>query len=166
MMMLRQMRAQRRKDRLIVISQDETEYLSLTSQEEKSGRKRNSNGMNLTGGDSKSEDKIPETGIAVDSPINGKLQPVATNIENLSPLGKLGNVQEAEEGKKSMSETKDNDPRPSDNTENLISRLNDSGSLPGTNEVEGEAYQRNIKKSAQLHQLLDSKPRMDAVAAG
>lgn len=49
-------------------------------------------------------------------------------------------------------------------TVNLLARVNNSGSSDRTNE-EGEVYENN-SSGAKLHQLLDSSPRTDAVAAG
>lgn len=78
---------------------------------------------------------------------------------------KLEAVQQADEGKEVRGEIEDSR-HPADNTENLLSRVNNSSSLTGRNEGEGETYERNSKKGTKLHQLLDSKPRTDAVAAG
>lgn len=49
-------------------------------------------------------------------------------------------------------------------TVNLLERVNNSGSADRTNE-EGEVYENN-SPGAKLHQLLDTSPRTDAVAAG
>lgn len=49
-------------------------------------------------------------------------------------------------------------------TVNLLERVNNSGSADRTNE-EGEVYENN-NPGAKLHQLLDTSPRTDAVAAG
>ncbi|ONI23335.1 hypothetical protein PRUPE_2G182800 [Prunus persica] len=49
-------------------------------------------------------------------------------------------------------------------TENLLSRVNNSGSIARDAEKEGDMYEKN--SGAKLHQLLDASPRADAVAAG
>lgn len=49
-------------------------------------------------------------------------------------------------------------------TVNLLARVNNSGSSDTTNE-DGEVYENN-SSGAKLHQLLDTSPRTDAVAAG
>lgn len=49
-------------------------------------------------------------------------------------------------------------------TANLLARVNNSGSSDRANE-EIEVYENN-SSGAKLHQLLDSSPRTDAVAAG
>ncbi|KAF3648290.1 Common plant regulatory factor 1 [Capsicum annuum] len=49
-------------------------------------------------------------------------------------------------------------------TVNLLARVDNSGSSDRTNE-EGEVYENN-SSGAKLHQLLDTNPRTDAVAAG
>lgn len=51
-------------------------------------------------------------------------------------------------------------------TENLISRVNNSGSISRTAEEEHEMYEKNSNSGTKLHQLLDTSPRTDAVAAG
>ncbi|KAL5572043.1 hypothetical protein UlMin_021640 [Ulmus minor] len=47
-------------------------------------------------------------------------------------------------------------------TENLLSRVNNSGSVAEENEM----YEKNSNSGTKLHQLLDTSPRADAVAAG
>lgn len=49
-------------------------------------------------------------------------------------------------------------------TENLLSRVNNSGSIARDVEEEGGMYEKN--SGAKLHQLLDAGPRADAIAAG
>lgn len=49
-------------------------------------------------------------------------------------------------------------------TENLLSRVNNSGSIARDVEEEGGMYEKNT--GAKLHQLLDKSPRADAIAAG
>ena len=50
-------------------------------------------------------------------------------------------------------------------TENLLSRVNNSGYVDRSEEDCG-TYESNKKSGAKLHQLLDTSPRTDAVAAG
>lgn len=49
-------------------------------------------------------------------------------------------------------------------TENLLSRVNNSGSIARDVEEEGGMHEKNA--GAKLHQLLDASPRADAIAAG
>ncbi|KAK4593946.1 hypothetical protein RGQ29_017854 [Quercus rubra] len=51
-------------------------------------------------------------------------------------------------------------------TENLLSRVNNSGSIGKSIEEKGDMYDKNSNSGAKLHQLLDASPRADAVAAG
>ncbi|GMY23820.1 common plant regulatory factor 1-like isoform X2 [Fagus crenata] len=51
-------------------------------------------------------------------------------------------------------------------TENLLSRVNNSGSLGKSIEEKTDMYDKNSNSGAKLHQLLDASPRADAVAAG
>lgn len=52
-------------------------------------------------------------------------------------------------------------------TENLLSRVNNnSGPVDRSTEEEGDMYEKNTNTGAKLHQLLDTSPRADAVAAG
>lgn len=51
-------------------------------------------------------------------------------------------------------------------TENLLSRVNNSRSNDRTAEDENEFCENKPKSGAKLHQLLDTNPRADAVAAG
>lgn len=48
-------------------------------------------------------------------------------------------------------------------TENLLSRVNNSGALSRDVEEEGSMYEKNA--GAKLHQLLDASPRTDAIVA-
>lgn len=48
-------------------------------------------------------------------------------------------------------------------TENLLSRVDNSGALARDVEEEGSMYE--TKAAAKLHQLLDASPRTDAIAA-
>lgn len=49
-------------------------------------------------------------------------------------------------------------------TENLLSRVNNTGSIARDVEEEGGMHEKNA--GAKLHQLLDASPRADAIAAG
>ncbi|PON81829.1 Basic-leucine zipper transcription factor [Trema orientale] len=51
-------------------------------------------------------------------------------------------------------------------TENLLSRVNNSGSIDRTAEEDNDMYEKNSNSGTKLHQLLDASPRADAVAAG
>lgn len=52
-------------------------------------------------------------------------------------------------------------------TENLLSRVNNSGSIDRTAEEDNDMYEKNSNSGTKkLHQLLDASPRADAVVAG
>ncbi|XP_048421611.1 common plant regulatory factor 1 isoform X3 [Pyrus x bretschneideri] len=51
-------------------------------------------------------------------------------------------------------------------TENLLSRVNNAGSVARDAEKDGDNDMYEKNKGAKLHQLLDTSPRADAVAAG
>ncbi|KAL9430280.1 hypothetical protein AB3S75_025631 [Citrus x aurantiifolia] len=51
-------------------------------------------------------------------------------------------------------------------TENLLSRVNNSGTVDRNMEEGGHLFEKNSNSGAKLHQLLDASPRTDAVAAG
>ncbi|KAF4377780.1 hypothetical protein G4B88_031446 [Cannabis sativa] len=51
-------------------------------------------------------------------------------------------------------------------TENLLSRVNNSGSIDRTAEEDNGMYEKNSNPGTKLHQLLDANPRADAVVAG
>lgn len=51
-------------------------------------------------------------------------------------------------------------------TENLLSRVNNSGTVDRNMEEGGHVFEKNSNSGAKLHQLLDASPRTDAVAAG
>lgn len=51
-------------------------------------------------------------------------------------------------------------------TENLLSRVNNSSSNDRTAEDENTFCDNKSNSGAKLHQLLDTSPRADAVAAG
>lgn len=86
-------------------------------------------------------------------------------LENTTLMGRLGNAQGGEKEVESLGKFNDNGLL-SDKTENLLSRVNNSSADDRRSEDEGEIYERKSNSGAKLHQLLDSKPRTDAVAAG
>lgn len=51
-------------------------------------------------------------------------------------------------------------------TENLLSRVNNSASADRNPEEKSDMYEKSSNSGAKLHQLLDTSPRADAVAAG
>ncbi|KAK6920037.1 G-box binding protein, multifunctional mosaic region [Dillenia turbinata] len=51
-------------------------------------------------------------------------------------------------------------------TENLLSRVNNSGAIDRNAEVEGDVYEKNSNSGVKLRQLLDTSTRADAVPAG
>lgn len=86
-------------------------------------------------------------------------------LENATLMERLENAQGVEKAVESLGKFNDNGLL-SDKTENLLSRVNNSGAVDRRSEDEGEIYERKSNSGAKLHQLLDSKPRTDAVAAG
>ncbi|KAM7261037.1 hypothetical protein ACFE04_026512 [Oxalis oulophora] len=84
-------------------------------------------------------------------------------LENAALMEKMKNAQPIGGNKQiTLINNIDDERAPADNTENLLSRVdNNSGSVKNTEEVE-EPYNPNAK----LHQLLDTSARADAVAAG
>ncbi|KAF8026950.1 hypothetical protein BT93_E0011 [Corymbia citriodora subsp. variegata] len=86
-------------------------------------------------------------------------------LENTTLMERLENTRGGEKAVDSLGKFNDNGLL-SDKTENLLSRVNNSGAIDRRNEDEGEIYERKSNSGAKLHQLLDSKPRTDAVAAG
>ncbi|XP_030468351.1 common plant regulatory factor 1-like [Syzygium oleosum] len=86
-------------------------------------------------------------------------------LENATLMERLENAQGREKEVESLGKFND-DGLLSDKTENLLSRVNNSGAIDRRSEDEGEVYERKSNSGAKLHQLLDSKPRTDAVAAG
>lgn len=85
-------------------------------------------------------------------------------LENAALTGKLKNLQSGQ-GEENGLVNVDAKRNPSDSTENLLSRVNNSGSV-GRNSDEGaDMYGKGAKSGAKFHQLLDN-PRADAVAAG
>lgn len=51
-------------------------------------------------------------------------------------------------------------------TENLLSRVNNSGAVDQSTDEKSDMYENSANSGAKLHQLLDTSPRADAVAAG
>lgn len=51
-------------------------------------------------------------------------------------------------------------------TVNLLARVNNSDSSEARNEDDSDSFDNSSQARAKLHQLLDNKPRTDAVAAG
>ncbi|XP_074289715.1 common plant regulatory factor 1-like [Silene latifolia] len=76
---------------------------------------------------------------------------------------KLKNLQSEEE--ENAVEVKRN---PTDSTENLLSRVNNSSSVSKSSEEGTDMYEKSAKPAggSKFHQLLSAKPRADAVAAG
>ena len=84
-------------------------------------------------------------------------------LENAALMEKLNNEQLSPTEEVSLGKIDDKRVQPV-GTANLLARVNNSGSLNRANE-ESEVYENN-SSGAKLHQLLDSSPRTDAVAAG
>ncbi|KAK4339355.1 hypothetical protein RND71_040817 [Anisodus tanguticus] len=84
-------------------------------------------------------------------------------LDNAALMERLKNEQLGQTEEVSLGKIDDKRLQPV-GTVNLLARVNNSGSLDRTNE-EGEVYENN-NSGAKLHQLLDTSPRTDAVAAG
>lgn len=82
-------------------------------------------------------------------------------LENAKLMDKLKNAQLGHTGKIILN----NIDKPI-STENLLSRVNNSGSIDRTGEEENDGYEKNRNSGAKLHQLLDTSPRADAIVAG
>lgn len=82
--------------------------------------------------------------------------------ENATLVEKLKNVQSGQ-GEENSSTNLDMKRNPTDSTENLLSRVNNSGR---SSEEASESYEKGSKSGAKFHQLLDTNRRADAVAAG
>ncbi|XP_074279719.1 G-box-binding factor 3 [Silene latifolia] len=84
-------------------------------------------------------------------------------LENAALLEKLKNLQS--EVEENVVEIKRN---PTDSTENLLSRVNNSSSVSKNSEEGTDMYEKSSKSAggSKFHQLLSAKPRADAVAAG
>ncbi|KNA08201.1 hypothetical protein SOVF_164610 [Spinacia oleracea] len=84
-------------------------------------------------------------------------------LENAALTGKLKNLQSGQGDENGLANV-DTKRNPSDSTENLLSRVNNSSSV-GRNSDEGaEMFGKSAKSGAKFHQLLDNR-RGDAVAA-
>lgn len=84
-------------------------------------------------------------------------------LDNAALMERLKNEELGQTEEVSLGKTDDKRLQPV-GTVNLLARVNNSGSSDTTNE-EGEVYENN-SSGAKLHQLLDTSPRSDAVAAG
>ncbi|XP_021748041.1 common plant regulatory factor 1-like [Chenopodium quinoa] len=85
-------------------------------------------------------------------------------LENAALTGKLKNLQSAQ-GEENDLATIDAKRNPSDSTENLLSRVNNSSSVGRSSDEGADMFGKNAKSGAKFHQLLDNR-RADAVAAG
>ncbi|XP_057979045.1 common plant regulatory factor 1 isoform X8 [Malania oleifera] len=86
-------------------------------------------------------------------------------LENATLMEKLKNVQIG--GTEGMLFSKaDNNRAPPISTENLLSRVSNSGCVDRNPEHEGDAYEKSSNSGAKLRQLLDANPRANAVVAG
>ncbi|KAI8545012.1 hypothetical protein RHMOL_Rhmol07G0010000 [Rhododendron molle] len=83
-------------------------------------------------------------------------------LENASLMDKMKNAKGGRTD--AVISTKVSEKRVPGGTENLLSRVNNSGSVDRSDEG-GEMYEKSSKSGAKLHQLLDASPRADAVAA-
>lgn len=103
--------------------------------------------------------------IALKSEINQMVEnSQKLRLENATLTTKLKSLQS---GQDEVNDSTDVDVKlnPTDSTENLLSKVNNSGSV-GRNSDEGaDVYGKSSKSGTKFHQLLDN-PRADAVAAG
>ncbi|XP_058225704.1 common plant regulatory factor 1 isoform X1 [Rhododendron vialii] len=83
-------------------------------------------------------------------------------LENASLMDKMKNAKGGRTD--AVISTKVSEKRVPGGTENLLSRVNNSGSVDGSDEG-NEMYEKSSKSGTKLHQLLDASPRADAVAA-
>lgn len=83
-------------------------------------------------------------------------------LENASLMDKMKNAKGGRTD--AVISTKVSEKRVPGGTENLLSRVNNSGSVDRSDEG-NEMYEKSSKSGAKLHQLLDASPRADAVAA-
>ncbi|XP_041001937.1 common plant regulatory factor 1-like isoform X2 [Juglans microcarpa x Juglans regia] len=87
-------------------------------------------------------------------------------LENVTLMEKLKNAQLGQTEEIILNSI-DNKRRPLPvSTENLLSRVNNSGSIVQSTEEKSDMYENSSKSGAKLHQLLDASPRVDAMAAG
>ncbi|GLT59028.1 hypothetical protein SLA2020_318760 [Shorea laevis] len=86
-------------------------------------------------------------------------------LENATLMEKLKNAKLGQTVEISLNSIDDKRGLPV-STENLMSRVNNSGSIDRSIEEKSDMYENNSNPGAKLHQLLDASPRADAVAAG
>ncbi|XP_059456657.1 common plant regulatory factor 1 isoform X2 [Corylus avellana] len=86
-------------------------------------------------------------------------------LENATLMEKLKNAKLGQTVEISLNSIDDKRALPV-STENLMSRVNNSGSIDRSIEEKSDMYENNSNSGAKLHQLLDASPRADAVAAG
>jgi plant G-box-binding factor len=87
--------------------------------------------------------------------------------ENAALMEKMKNAKQLGGHKQITLKSIDDEIAPTDNTENLLSKVdNTPGSVDRNTEGVGETYEKNSNSNTKLHQLLDTSPRADAVAAG
>ncbi|KAK1560225.1 hypothetical protein Q3G72_023750 [Acer saccharum] len=86
-------------------------------------------------------------------------------LENASLMEKLKNAQLGHTQEIALNNIDDKRVTPV-STENLLSRVNNSDSVDRNVGEEGHRFEKNSNNGAKLHQLLDTNPRADAVAAG
>ncbi|GKU87993.1 hypothetical protein SLEP1_g2311 [Rubroshorea leprosula] len=87
-------------------------------------------------------------------------------LENTTLAEKLKNAQLGHTKDIILKNVDDQTRAPPVSTENLLSRVSNSGSVDENINEEGEMYDKNSNSGNKLHQLLDTSPRADAVAAG
>lgn len=85
-------------------------------------------------------------------------------LENDTLTAKLKSVQSGQGNENGLPNV-DTKRNPTDSTENLLSRVNNSGSVGRIADESADMYGKGAKSGAKFHQLLDN-PRADAVAAG
>ncbi|KAJ4950788.1 hypothetical protein NE237_027620 [Protea cynaroides] len=109
-------------------------------------------------------DTLSAENIALRSEINLLMEnSEKLRLENAALMEKLKNAQGEEAGEMTVDNV-ESETAPSDSTENLLSRVNNSSSV--INEQRDSEPNENSNTSTKFHQLLDSSPRADAVAAG
>ncbi|XP_062155075.1 common plant regulatory factor 1 isoform X2 [Alnus glutinosa] len=86
-------------------------------------------------------------------------------LENATLMEKLKNAKLGQTVESSLNSIDDKRGVPV-STENLMSRVNNSGPIDRSIEEKSDMYENNSNSGAKLHQLLDASPRADAVAAG
>ncbi|KAG2725450.1 hypothetical protein I3760_01G066700 [Carya illinoinensis] len=86
-------------------------------------------------------------------------------LENTKLMEKLKNAQLGQTEEIILNRIEDKRALPV-STENLLSRVNNSGAVDRSTEEKSDMYENSSNSGAKLHQLLDTSPRADAVAAG